>query len=129
MVISSQLTNINEVRLFLEEVYDEFTLNKNSFNHVFIGISEVVNNAVLHGNRLDPEKKVFIRLNLCGNQLNIEVKDEGEGFCDSSLLDTTIPENIKSEHGRGIFILRQITDELIFKEGGRKVVLKFTLPE
>lgn len=113
----------------MEDVFDEYSLNKNSFNHVFLGISEAVNNAILHGNQLDQKKEVFIRLNVFGNQLHIEVEDEGDGFCETVLFDPTIPENINCEHGRGIFILRQIADELVFKEDGRKVYLLFTITE
>ncbi|MDP2114843.1 MAG: ATP-binding protein [Bacteroidota bacterium] len=127
LVISSHLTNIKEVRIFLEKVYHEFSLSRNSFNHVFLGISEAVNNAILHGNKLDTEKKVSIKLNLFDNQLHIEIEDEGDGFCDTLLFDPTLPENIKCESGRGIYIIRQIADELVFKEEGRKVYMLFTI--
>ena len=102
LVISSHLTNINEVRIFLEEVYKEFSLSKYSFNHIFLGISEAVANAILHGNQLNTEKSVFIKLNLYGNQLHVEVEDEGDGFCEALLFDPTLPESIKCESGRGI---------------------------
>lgn len=129
LVISSQLTNINQVRIFLEKFYKEFSLSRNSFNYVFLGISEAVGNAILHGNQLNTEKSVFIKLNLYGNQLHIEVEDEGDGFCDNLLFDPTLPENIKGENGRGIYIIRQIADELVFKEDGRKIYMLFTIEE
>lgn len=127
LVISSRLTNIKDVRIFLEKVYNEFSLSKNSFNQVFLGINEAVCNAILHGNKLNTEKNVFIKLNLYGNQLHVEVEDEGDGFCDTLLFDPTLPENIKCESGRGIYIIRQIADELVFKEEGRKIYMLFTI--
>lgn len=129
LVISSKLRNINKVRVFLHEVYNESCLNMNSFNRVFLGISEAVNNAILHGNKLNPEKKVFIRTNLNENRLHIEIEDQGEGFSDTALTDPTAVENIKYEHGRGIYILRQLADQLVFKDEGRKIFIQFTLPE
>lgn len=111
----------------MEKVYNEFSLSKNSFNHVFLGISEAVCNAILHGNKLDAEKRVFIRLNVFENQMHIEVEDEGDGFCDTLLFDPTLPEYIKCESGRGIYIIRQIADELVFKEDGRKIYMLFTI--
>ena len=129
LVISSKLRNINKVRVFLHEVYNESCLNMNSFNRVFLGISEAVNNAILHGNKLNPEKKVFIRTNLNENRLHIEIEDQGEGFSDTALTDPTAVENIKYEHGRGIYILRQLADHLVFKDEGRKIFIQFTLPE
>lgn len=127
LIIYSKLTNINKVRVFLEEIYNEFSLSRNSFNHVLLGISEAVSNAILHGNKLDVDRRVFIRLNIFGNQLHIEVEDEGDGFCDTLIFDPTLPENIKCENGRGIYIIRQIADELVFKEDGRKIYMLFTI--
>jgi serine/threonine-protein kinase RsbW len=101
----------------------------NSFNRIFLGISEAVNNAIMHGNRMNPEKNVFIKMNLQGNKINVEVEDEGSGFSDLRLYDPTNRENIKHEHGRGIYILSKIADELSFKENGRKVFIQFTIPE
>ena len=129
MVILSQLSNINIVRNFLQEFYIEFNLKRESFNHVFLGISEAVNNAILHGNKLDSEKKVFVRMNVDSKKLVFEVEDEGEGFCNRDLMDPTLPNSLKLENGRGIYIIRQLADELAFKEDGRKVIIQFTLPE
>ena len=129
MVISSQLTNINIVRNFLQEFYLEFNLKRDSFNLVFLGISEAVNNAILHGNKLDPEKKVFVSLNLNVHRLVVEVEDEGEGFCDHELMDPILPKNVQLEGGRGIYIIRQLANELAFKEDGKRVIIQFTLPE
>ena len=129
LVISSKLGNINKVRLFLKELYQEGCLNMDSFNRVFLGISEAVANAIKHGNQLNPEKKIFIRASLSENCLHIEVEDQGEGFCPVSLADPTAAENIRYEHGRGIYILRQLADQLVFKEDGRKIFIQFTLSE
>lgn len=129
LVISSKLKNINKVRDCLQEVYHKYGLNMNSFNRVFLGICEAVNNAIVHGNQLNPEKKVFIKMNLSGNQFKIEVKDEGEGFSENDLTNPTIAENRRHEHGRGVYIIRQLAGGLIFEDKGRKVIIQFTIPE
>ena len=129
LVIASKLENIEKVRGFLLQIYSEFCLNVNSFNRVFLGISEAVNNAIVHGNKLDTAKKVFIRTNLFGNQFQIEIEDEGQGFSEAFLVDPTLPENVKQEHGRGIYLVRQLAGELFFEDEGRKVIIQFTIPE
>lgn len=129
LVISSRLRNIDKVREFVREIFRDANLNMDSFNRIFLGISEAVNNAILHGNGLNPEKKVFIRMNLKGNKFFIEVEDEGRGFNDQQLFDPTRLENIKKEDGRGIYIISQLADELTFKDEGRKILIQFTLPE
>ena len=100
-----------------------------SFNRIFLGISEAVNNAIMHGNKMNPDKNVFIKMNLQGNTMLIEVEDEGCGFNDLHLFDPTNRENIKREHGRGIYILSKLADDLSFKDNGRKVFIQFTIPE
>jgi serine/threonine-protein kinase RsbW len=129
LTISSKLRNIDHVREFVREAFKESNLNMNSFNRIFLGISEAVNNAIMHGNKMNPEKNVFIKMNLQGNKMNVEVEDEGNGFNDLHLFDPTNRENIKREHGRGIYILSKIADELSFKDNGRKVFIQFTIPE
>ena len=127
LVISSQLVNINKVRCFLEEIFAESRLNMNCFSRVFLGISEAVNNSIVHGNCLDKNKQVFIRVIYTEDNLHIEVKDEGDGFIAESIADPTTIENLKKENGRGIFILQQIADEVNYFDGGSKVLIKYTL--
>jgi len=127
LVISSQLVNINKVRCFLDEIFTESRLDMNYFNRVFLGISEAVNNSIVHGNCCDQDKRVFIRVVYTDDELQIEVKDEGEGFTIESIADPTANENLKKENGRGIFILQQIADEVNYCDGGSKVLIKYTL--
>lgn len=129
LVISSKLKNINMVRDMLQEVYREYCLNMNSFNRVFLGISEAVNNAIVHGNESNPDKKVCIKINLLGSQFTIEVVDEGEGYSYHVLSDPTSTENLRNEHGRGVYIIRQLARELMIEDEGRKVIIQFTIPE
>jgi len=127
LVISSQLVNINKVRDFLEEIFNESCLNRNYFNRVFLGISEAVNNSIVHGNCLDVNKHVFIRIIFEDDQLHVEVKDEGIGFVVEEIDNPTENENLKKENGRGIFIMQNIADEVEYYDGGSKVLIKYTL--
>jgi serine/threonine-protein kinase RsbW len=123
------LVRIKEVKNFLEKFYSDYGITKTSFNKIFLGLSEAVNNAIIHGNKLNAEKKVFIKVQLFNNQIWMEVEDEGEGFCVEKLPDPTAPENIKLENGRGIFLMKFIANELAFKNNGRKVQIKFNIDE
>jgi len=126
LVISSQLKNIHQVRSFLDEIFEESCLNRNYFNRVFLGICEAVNNSIVHGNCLDNDKRVFIRVVFEDNKLQIEVKDEGVGFTVEGLPNPIEDKNLKKENGRGIFILQNIADEVEYCEGGSKVLIKYT---
>ncbi|HET6557829.1 MAG TPA: ATP-binding protein [Prolixibacteraceae bacterium] len=129
LIISSRLKNIEQVREFVKEIFREARLNMSFFNRIFLGISEAVSNAILHGNKMNPEKNVLIKMKLRGNRFNIEVEDEGKGFSEHDVFDPTCKEHIKREHGRGIFILRNLADEISFKDDGRKILIQFTIPE
>lgn len=125
LVISSQLINIEKVRSFLDEIFNESCLNRNYFNRVFLGISEAVSNSIVHGNCLDEGKFVFIRVVFENDQLQVEVKDQGVGFIVENIANPTTIVNLKRENGRGIFILQQIADEVEYYEGGSKVLIKY----
>jgi serine/threonine-protein kinase RsbW len=88
-------------------------------------LREALANAILHGNRLDPRKKVRI---CCACQKDrgviIVVKDEGEGFDPSKIPSPLVGENIHSEHGRGIFLINMLMDEARFYRSGREIYMR-----
>ncbi|MFY9152229.1 MAG: ATP-binding protein [Prolixibacteraceae bacterium] len=127
--ISSQLRNIERVREFLLLLFDDCGINKTYFNRVFLGLSEAVCNSIIHGNGLRADKVVNINAECSENTLVFEVQDEGDGFFWDQVSDPLSVENIKKEHGRGILLLKNMADEVEFKDGGRKVLIKYSLPQ
>jgi serine/threonine-protein kinase RsbW len=125
LVIPSSLICINEVRVFLDGVFKESSLDRVHFNRVFLGLSEAVNNSIVHGNRYNSNKKVFVSVLFSERKLFIEVKDQGEGFSVDCIEEPTCLNNLKNENGRGIFLMRQVADEVIFSNGGRCVLIIF----
>ena len=84
----------------------------NSFMNILIAFTEAVNNAIYHGNKKNPEKKVIITLEKNTQHFIIYVKDEGVGFVESNIPDPTLPENLLKQSGRGVFLIRKLTDEM-----------------
>ncbi len=88
-------------------------------------LREALANAILHGNRLDPGKKVRI---CCACQKDrgviIIVKDEGEGFDLAKVPSPLVGESIQSEHGRGIFLVNMLMDEVHYERGGREIYMR-----
>jgi serine/threonine-protein kinase RsbW len=82
-------------------------------------VREALANAVIHGNHEDPSKQVSV-LCLCSGdgEVSITIRDEGEGFDSAVLPDPTAPDNQMSAHGRGIYLMRTLMDEVYFDEGG-----------
>jgi serine/threonine-protein kinase RsbW len=89
---------------------------------VELALDEALDNAVIHGNRVDRQKlvQVLCRCEL-GKGVSVVVKDQGQGFDPSAVPDPTAPENIGAEHGRGIWLMKSVMDEVSFERGGTEV--------
>jgi serine/threonine-protein kinase RsbW len=85
---------------------------------VEIALREALANAIIHGNHQDPRKHVYVRCRCKPDEVSIAVKDEGQGFDINTITDPTGPENIGSVHGRGIYLMKAVMDEVRFEEGG-----------
>jgi serine/threonine-protein kinase RsbW len=89
---------------------------------VELALREALNNAVVHGNRLDPGKlvQVYCRCEL-GKELSLVVRDQGIGFDPDGVPDPLALENLQAEHGRGILLMRSQMDGVSFERGGTEV--------
>jgi serine/threonine-protein kinase RsbW len=85
---------------------------------VEIALREALANAIIHGNHENPRKHVYVRLCCKRDEFSIAVKDEGRGFDTEKMPDPTAPENVGSVHGRGIYLMKALMDEVCFEEGG-----------
>ena len=89
-----------------------FPPHKCSLN-VPVALSEALSNAILRGNREDPQKQVRVRSSVDGDSLIVEIADEGAGFdMRRAMRDPTAPENIDREDGRGLFLMHQLMDRV-----------------
>ncbi|HEX3229460.1 MAG TPA: ATP-binding protein, partial [Pyrinomonadaceae bacterium] len=89
-----------------------------------MAVRESVTNAMVHGNQEDESKSVEVIFNCHDDELEIEVRDQGEGFDPASVPDPTNAENLLKTSGRGIFLMRTFMDEIEWRnrpEGGTAV--------
>ena len=89
-----------------------------------MAVRESVTNAMVHGNQEDESKSVEVIFNCHDNELEIEVRDQGEGFDPAKVPDPTNAENLLKTSGRGIFLMRTFMDEIEWRnrpEGGTAV--------
>ena len=88
-------------------------------------LREALANAVVHGNRENPSKSVYVEC--CGytdGEVSITVRDEGPGFDSNTVPDPTTPERRLFEHGRGIYLMKALMDEVWFEESGTIVQMR-----
>lgn len=88
-----------------------------------VGLTEALSNAMLKGNRRDPDKRVRVEVTLSSRTIRARVTDEGTGFDPLSVPDPRTPQNLCKEGGRGLFLMRQLLDEVVFNERGNSVTL------
>ena len=91
---------------------------------VEIALREALANAIIHGNHENPRKHVYVRCRCKPDEVSIAVKDEGRGFDLNKIADPTAPENTGAVHGRGIYLMKALMDEVRFEEGGVIVRLR-----
>jgi serine/threonine-protein kinase RsbW len=89
---------------------------------VELALREALNNAVVHGNRLDAHKLVHVRCRCkVGKGISLIVSDQGQGFHPGTVPDSVTVESLEAEHGRGIHIMKLAMDEVSFDERGTEV--------
>ncbi|MFP3947622.1 MAG: ATP-binding protein [Longimicrobiales bacterium] len=91
--------------------------------HFRVGLTEALSNAMLYGNREDPDKRVRVEVCVEESAVRVRVTDEGNGFDPGTVPDPTAPRNLEKPCGRGIFLMRQLLDDVRFNEEGNCVTL------
>lgn len=129
LVLQSNLNSISRIEPYVNQIVSDFGINDEIYGNILIALTEAVNNAILHGNKEDKSKKVTISLvsNHPKKQLVFQISDDGSGFNHSELPDPTAPENILKLGGRGVFLMRQLSDEVEFMDNGSTVQILFFL--
>ena len=102
-------------------------LDEDQLHWVSVAVRESVVNAIKHGNKNDPNKKVVVEFSPVPptepRELVIRIEDQGEGFEPEEVADPLAPENILKSSGRGIFLIRNFMDETVLKktQGGMEI--------
>ncbi|MFZ9188307.1 MAG: ATP-binding protein [Algoriphagus sp.] len=125
--IPSLIENIQIIESFIDNAKEDFEINDDLYGNIMISVTECISNAIVHGNQSDSSKMVHLELQLEPGLLRCSIEDEGNGFDFNQLPDPTDPENIEKVGGRGIFLMKHLSDEVKFEEGGKKIVLSFYL--
>lgn len=113
------------IESFIDNAKDKFHLEDDIYGNIMIAVTEAVNNAIKHGNSGNNQKNVFLSLSLEDSIIKFVVKDEGPGFDYENLPDPTSPENLEKPGGRGIFLMKHLSDEVSFKDKGTIVEMSF----
>ena len=90
-----------------------------------IALREALANAVIHGNGENSCSRVYVACRCyMDGEVSITVRDQGQGFDSNTVPDPTAPENRLLTHGRGIYRMNTLMDEISFEERGSVVRMR-----
>lgn len=112
---------IDQLMLFISK----FRVQDEDNFEIELALREALVNAIIHGNRNDSQKRVYIDCRCTTDgEVSITVEDEGNGFEHDAVPDPTSPENRLGSNGRGIYLIRTLMDDVYFEEGGSVVHMR-----
>lgn len=124
VVILSDISELANVEEFVNELFTEKGIAKKYFNKVFVCISEAVVNSIEHGNKNDKNKKISIFTDYALECVYVKVRDEGKGFNLDDIVNPTIEGNIKKESGRGIHIIKSLSQHIEYNREENSIQFK-----
>jgi serine/threonine-protein kinase RsbW len=124
LAIGSRFENIELVQVVLADSLERLGIEQDARHWIDVAVREAVANAIKHGNRQDPGKKVEVDLLMEDGDLIIQIQDQGEGFDPEQLKNPLDPANLLRPNGRGIFYMRNFMDRVDYspRRGGGTVV-------
>jgi serine/threonine-protein kinase RsbW len=115
IVLESALKSVETIEETAEMYARQAGFDEDTACQIAMVTREAAVNAVLHGNKKDPNKRVTAGFEVTEDDLRIQISDEGPGLDPETLPDPLAPENILKPSGRGVFLMRAIMDEVEFR--------------
>ena len=125
--LPSKEESITKLEELIENLSDTYGISEDTFANMMTCLNEALINAIKHGNKMDPDKKVIVNADVDNKRIIWTVSDEGPGFDYAHLADPTAPENVENLTGRGVFIMKHLADQCVFNSLGNEVELHFKI--
>ncbi len=125
--LPSKPESITLLENLIELIADKHQVSEDTFANMMTCLNEIAINAIMHGNKMDANKKVIVNAEVDSKRVIWTITDEGEGFDYDHLPDPTAEENLEALTGRGVFIVKQLADQCIFNSTGNEVELHFKI--
>ena len=122
--MASDPKNVHRVEQFLLKMNSSLKFSDEQLGTLLVVVTEAVNNAIIHGNRRNASKKVVVTGTVQDHLLLIKVKDEGKGFDPQGIPNPIDEGNLLRESGRGVFLMRQLAENVSYNSRGNEVTMK-----
>ncbi|NOZ45903.1 MAG: ATP-binding protein [Chlorobi bacterium] len=127
LILESKIENITFVENLIDDISKEFSIGSEVYGNILVAVIEAVNNAILHGNKLDISKKFGVVVELVEEQIKFIISDEGSGFDFKKVPDPTHPGNVEKPDGRGVFLMNHLADKVEYNDKGNILILHFNI--
>jgi serine/threonine-protein kinase RsbW len=91
---------------------------------IHLAAEEAIVNAIVHGNKLDPRKQVYVECLVSPELVRVEITDEGAGFDPAQVPDCTSDERLDVPSGRGVMLMRTFMTRIEYNEKGNRVLME-----
>ena len=122
VTLAADKSAVDPVVQGIMEIVRKMQCSKGKEDAIELALGEALANAVVHGAKADPAK--IIECDVACDEAHgmlIVVRDPGEGFDPHTIASPLTGENIFSNHGRGIYLINQLMDEVKFARNGAEI--------
>lgn len=123
--LTSRVEEVRRVEELVKKMAAENGFEPLFVYDVMLVVTEATNNAILHGNKLDASKRAFLKCRIEGDNLFVEVRDEGSGFKPEEVPNPLAEENLLKSSGRGVFLIKQMAQDVRYVFSGTGTTLTF----
>jgi serine/threonine-protein kinase RsbW len=124
--IPSTMEGLSRVENFVDEICETYYITNSYYGNILMAILEAVKNAIIHGNKLNPEKQVKLSFRSVPNGLCFTIKDQGNGFDFRNVPSPIdVAEGSVENIGKGVFLMRSLADQVSYNTKGNVVEIVF----
>ena len=124
--LPSELSSLNQVERFIQELVSDYKICQKRYSDILVAVSAAVSNAIHYGHKEHSARLFYVEFNLIEDgYLKCVISDSGKGFDYNNVPDPTDPNIDGQKGGRGIYLMRKLSDNCTFNKNGSEVILEF----
>jgi len=112
---SSDVKNLEMIEAVSTQIMTDAGFNESCVDDISIALTELVNNAIHHGNEDDESKEVVVEFLINDKKAMVSVEDQGKGFKPEAIQSPLDPNMLMAENGRGIYLVKALMDAVEYK--------------
>ena len=126
--LPSELSSLKQAERFIQELVSDYKICQKRYSDILVAVSAAVSNAIHYGHKEHSPRLFYVEFNLIEERyLKFVISDSGKGFDYNNVPDPTDPNIEEQRGGRGIYLMRKLSDNCTFKKNGSEVILEFEL--